>query len=109
MYWVDCVNIAKSLKSQAPQGFSGCLDIGNDEMNKKMSASLIMIHFHKIPPSLDAFLSPRIFTRNGEPTHILHMKRTLNILYFMRCSKNHEATIGRRQARIKRVGFIAKM
>ena len=32
---------AKSLKSQAPQGFSGCLDIENDEMNKKkfLSAS----------------------------------------------------------------------
>ena len=26
---------AKSLKSHAPQGFSGCLDMDNDEMNKK--------------------------------------------------------------------------
>ena len=30
-----CVKIAKSLKSQAPQGFSGCLDIDNDEMSKQ--------------------------------------------------------------------------
>ena len=26
---------ANSIKSQVPQGFSGCLDIDNDEMNKK--------------------------------------------------------------------------
>ena len=32
---VGCPENAKSLKSQAPQGFSGCLDIDNDEMNKK--------------------------------------------------------------------------
>ena len=38
---VGCPENAKSLKSQAPQGFSGCLDIDNDEMNKKkfLSAS----------------------------------------------------------------------
>ena len=38
---VGCPENAKSLKSQAPQGFSGCLDIENDEMNKKkfLSAS----------------------------------------------------------------------
>ena len=36
-----CPENAKSLRSQAPQGFSGCLDIDNDEMNKKkiLSAS----------------------------------------------------------------------
>ena len=32
---VGCPENAKSFKSQAPQGFSGCLDIENDEMNKK--------------------------------------------------------------------------
>ena len=69
----------------------------------------LMIHFHKIPPNLDAFLSRRIFTRNGEPTYTLHTKRTLYFQYFMRCSKNHEASVGRRQTRIKRVGFIVKM
>ena len=39
---LGCPENAKSLKSQAPQGFSGCLDIENDEMNKKkiLSASL---------------------------------------------------------------------
>ena len=39
---LGCPENAKSLKSQAPQGFSGCLDIDNDEMNKKkfLSASL---------------------------------------------------------------------
>ena len=39
---LGCHENAKSLKSQAPQGFSGCLDIENDEMNKKkfLSASL---------------------------------------------------------------------
>ena len=39
---VGCPENAKSLKSQAPQGFPGCLDIENDEMNKKnfLSASL---------------------------------------------------------------------
>ena len=38
---LGCPENAKSLKSQAPQGFSGCLDIDNDEMNKKnfLSAS----------------------------------------------------------------------
>ena len=38
---VGCPENAKSLKSQAPQGFSGCLDIDNDQMNKKnfLSAS----------------------------------------------------------------------
>ena len=38
---LGCPENAKSLKSQAPQGFSGCLDIENDEMNKKnfLSAS----------------------------------------------------------------------
>ena len=38
---IGCPENAKSLKSQAPQGFSGCLDIDNDEMNKKkfLSAS----------------------------------------------------------------------
>ena len=38
---IGCPENAKSLKSQAPQGFSGCLDIENDEMNKKnfLSAS----------------------------------------------------------------------
>ena len=38
---LGCLKNAKSLKSQAPQGFSGCLDIENDEMNKKkfLSAS----------------------------------------------------------------------
>ena len=35
MYELGCPENAKSLKSQAPQGFSGCLDIDNDEMNKK--------------------------------------------------------------------------
>ena len=33
---LGCPENAKSLKSQAPQGFSGCLDIDNDEMNKKI-------------------------------------------------------------------------
>ena len=33
--YLGCPENAKSLKSQAPQGFSGCLDIENDEMNKK--------------------------------------------------------------------------
>ena len=39
---LGCLKNTKSLKSQAPQGFSGCLDIENDEMNKKifLSASL---------------------------------------------------------------------
>ena len=39
--WLGCPENAKSLKSQAPQGFSDCLDIDNDEMNKKnfLSAS----------------------------------------------------------------------
>ena len=39
--YLGCPENAKSLKSQAPQGFSGCLDIENDEMNKKkfLSAS----------------------------------------------------------------------
>ena len=32
---LGCPENAKSLKSQAPQGFSDCLDIDNDEMNKK--------------------------------------------------------------------------
>ena len=32
---LGCPENAKSLKSQAPQGYSGCLDIENDEMNKK--------------------------------------------------------------------------
>ena len=32
---LGCLKNTKSLKSQAPQGFSGCLDIDNDEMNKK--------------------------------------------------------------------------
>ena len=38
---LGCPENAKSLKSQAPQGFSGCLDIDNDQMNKKkfLSAS----------------------------------------------------------------------
>ena len=38
---LGCPENAKSLKSQAPQGFSGCLDIENDEMNKNkfLSAS----------------------------------------------------------------------
>ena len=38
---IGCPENAKSLKSQAPQGFYGCLDIDNDEMNKKkfLSAS----------------------------------------------------------------------
>ena len=36
---VGCPDNAKSLKSQAPQGFSGCLDIDNDEMNKKIFLS----------------------------------------------------------------------
>ena len=31
---LDCVKITKSLKSQVPQSFSGCLDIENDETNK---------------------------------------------------------------------------
>ena len=30
-----CPENTQSLKSHAPQGFSGCLDIENDEMNKK--------------------------------------------------------------------------
>ena len=40
-YFLGCPENAKSLKSQAPQGFSGCLDIDNDQMNKKkfLSAS----------------------------------------------------------------------
>ena len=33
---LGCPENAKSLKSQAPQGFSGFLDIENDEMNKKI-------------------------------------------------------------------------
>ena len=33
--WLGCPENAKSLKSQAPQGFSGCLDIDNDEIKKK--------------------------------------------------------------------------
>ena len=33
---IGCPENAKSLKSQAPQGFSGCSDIENDEMNKKI-------------------------------------------------------------------------
>ena len=36
---VGCPKNAKSWKSQAPQGFSGCLDIENDEMNKKIFLS----------------------------------------------------------------------
>ena len=38
---LGCPENAKSLKSQAPQGFSGCLDIESDEMSKKkfLSAS----------------------------------------------------------------------
>ena len=32
---LGCPENAKSSKSHAPQGFSGCLDIDNDEMNKK--------------------------------------------------------------------------
>ena len=32
---LGCLKNTKSLKSQAPQGFSGCLDINNDEMNSK--------------------------------------------------------------------------
>ena len=36
---LGCLKNAKSLKSQAPQGFSGCLDIENDEMNKKFFLS----------------------------------------------------------------------
>ena len=32
---LGCLKNTKSLKSEAPQGFSGCLDIENDEMNKK--------------------------------------------------------------------------
>ena len=43
LYYIalGCLKNAKSLKSQAPQGFSGCLDIDNDQMNKKnfLSAS----------------------------------------------------------------------
>ena len=36
-FWgrVGCLKNTKSLKSQAPQGFSGSLDIDNDEMKKK--------------------------------------------------------------------------
>ena len=39
--FLGCPENAKSLKSQAPQGFSGCLDIENDELNIKkiLSAS----------------------------------------------------------------------
>ena len=32
---LGCPKNIKSSKSQAPQGFYGCLDIENDEMNKK--------------------------------------------------------------------------
>ena len=47
--WVGCLKNAKSLKSQAPQGFSGCLDIDNDEMNKKnfLSASPRVTQAHR--------------------------------------------------------------
>ena len=38
-YKVGCPENAKSFKSQAPQGFSGCLDIENDEINKKFFLS----------------------------------------------------------------------
>ena len=31
--YIGCLKNTKSLKSQAPQGFSGCLDIGNNEMS----------------------------------------------------------------------------
>ena len=46
---IECLKNAKSLKSQAPQGFSGCLDIDNDEMNKKnfLSASLRVTQAHR--------------------------------------------------------------
>ena len=35
-YILGCLKNAKSLKSKAPQGFSGCLDIENDERKKKI-------------------------------------------------------------------------
>ena len=46
---LGCQENAKSLKSQAPQGFSGCLDIDNDEMNKKnfLSASPRVTQAHR--------------------------------------------------------------
>ena len=46
---LGCPENAKSLKSQAPQGFSGCLDIDNDEMNKKnfLSASARVTQAHR--------------------------------------------------------------
>ena len=46
---LGCLKNAKSLKSQAPQGFSGCLDIDNDQVNKKkiLSASPRVTQAHR--------------------------------------------------------------
>ena len=46
LHILGCLKNAKSLKSQAPQGFSGCLDIENDEMNKKKFLTFLATFFN---------------------------------------------------------------
>ena len=62
---IACLKITKSLKSQAPHGLSGCLDIDNDEINKnnffrKKCFGLIIV----LPNLKTAWASTYIMTLN---------------------------------------------
>ena len=81
---LGCLKNAKSLKSQAPQGFSGCLDIDNDEMNKKkiLSASprvkqtlRSLLYFRMKRPIMKKMFGPKNGTskpQNGLSFNIFH-------------------------------------
>ena len=46
---LGCPENAKSLKSQAPQGFSDCLDIDNDEMKGEANAPKFIVLPYEAP------------------------------------------------------------
>ena len=79
-----CLKITQILKSQAPQGFSGCLDIDNDEMNNKffLSASprvkqtlRSLLYFRMKQPIMKKMFGPKNGTfkpQNGLSFNIFH-------------------------------------